>query len=85
MSSAALLLLYPPPPFSHSPSARIASYSVADVGNLVNAETANIGLTVKNPRSLVLKLKNFETFLLAEMLRLCLTDIFNSPPKVSLL
>jgi len=42
-----------------------------------NVKIVNIGLTVKKPKSLVLELENFETFLLAEMLRLCLTDIFN--------
>ena len=70
--------LSPPTP-SHSPRACVASYSETDVGvgNLVNTEVVNIGLTAKNPRSLVLELKNFETFLVAEMLRLYLTDMFS--------
>jgi hypothetical protein len=46
-------------------------------GNLANTEIVNIGLTIKDPRFLVLELKNYETLILAEMLRLCLTDIFN--------
>ena len=44
---------------------------------MVNTETVNVGLTVKNPSSVVLELKYFETVLLAEMSRLCLTDTFN--------
>jgi len=70
------LHLYSPPP---PPSAWIASYSETNIGvrNLVNTSIVNTGLTAKNPTSEFLKLKNYKIFFMAEISRLCLTDIFN--------
>ena len=74
--SRAALLNSPPPRLPKCLHCFLSETDVG-VGNLVNTKIVNIGLTIKNPRYLVLELKNFETFLLAEMLRLCLTDKFN--------